>query len=65
MSLFVQIRGDSVSVDELRADVQAAKDKGLAGQFAFTPETVQGLIELIDMLSAQCDLIGQWSAAIK
>lgn len=34
MSDHVEIRGIYVSLDELRADVEAAKDKGLSGELA-------------------------------
>ena len=39
-----------VSIDELREDVKSAIDKGLSNKWAFTPETVQGLINKIDEL---------------
>lgn len=34
-----------VDIQDLQQDVYAAKEKGLSGKFAFTPETVQGLID--------------------
>ena len=46
----LSIRGVNVSLAELRQDVQAAKEKGLAGQHAFMPETVEALLDLIDTL---------------
>jgi hypothetical protein len=43
----VYINGNFVTFDELWADVQAAMKNGYAHKFAFTPETVQALLEFI------------------
>lgn len=47
----VNILGSDTSLEDLRADVVAAKAKGLARERAFTPETVLALIEKIEELS--------------
>lgn len=44
----LSIRGIDVSLDELKADVESAKKKGLSNLWAFTPETVQALIDNIE-----------------
>ena len=49
----LSIAGHTIELSELKNDVAAAKAKGLSGQFAFTPETVEALIEnLEEALSA-------------
>lgn len=40
----------SLTLEELQADVNAAKQKGLSERWAFTPETVQCLIDKINQL---------------
>ncbi len=45
--IFINIEERSVPLEELAFDVIAAKLKGLSRQFAFTPETVDGLIRKI------------------
>lgn len=46
----LEIRGVKVTLSDLRRDVQAAKDKGLTGQHAFMPETVEALLDLIEAM---------------
>jgi hypothetical protein len=52
--IMVQIAGNEVFIDDLQKDVDAAIAKGLKGEFAFTPETVQGLLDKI--VEAQCKI---------
>ena len=40
--------GRIVYLDELREDIKAAKEKGLFGKWAFTPETVEALLDDIE-----------------
>lgn len=51
--IILSIRGVSTTLSELRADVDAAKAKGLAGQFAFMPETVEALLDCIKELQSK------------
>ena len=44
----VEIGGNFVPFAELRADVAAAREKGLASKWAFTPETVDALLNYIE-----------------
>lgn len=46
--MIFNIRGVDVSIDELKQDVQAAKTKGLSNKWAFTPETVETLLNQIE-----------------
>lgn len=46
----IEIEGVELDIEDLKADVEAAKEKGLSRQFAFTPETVEGLIDKIEFL---------------
>ena len=60
------IRGNCVSLEELQDDVVAARAKGLSDKFAFTPETVQALIDkLIGMEIILKDSIDYLDAAEK
>jgi|GEM_PF-5958924 len=43
----IEIRGIPVTFHELAEDIKAAKQKGFSGEFAFTPETVEALLEFI------------------
>jgi hypothetical protein len=47
LGIKISIVGNEVPLEDLEADVEAAKTKGYSGQFAFTPETVEGLIDKI------------------
>jgi hypothetical protein len=49
--MLLNIAGHDVSLTDIKADVIAAKEKGLAGQFAFTPETVEALVEKLSSLT--------------
>ena len=49
----INIRGLDVPITDLIADVAAAKKKGLTDQWAFTPETVDGLLEKIQLLTME------------
>ena len=44
----ININGAKVQISSIKADVKAAKKKGLTGNFAFCPETVEGLIEKLE-----------------
>ena len=50
MNITISIRGNPVTLEELKSDVIAAKEKGYNDRFAFTIETVEGLIEKIEEL---------------
>lgn len=43
-------RGIPFTLEEIKADVEAAKNKGLTGRHAFTPETVEALVVYIEMM---------------
>ena len=49
--IIININGVGVPLDEIRGDLEAVIKKGLSYKYAFTPETVRGLIETIDSLS--------------
>ena len=49
----IYICGYEVTTEELRADVQAAKAEGLSRRFAFFPETVEALLDLLDLYAQQ------------
>lgn len=49
----VEIFGEHVPFTELQTDIDAAKNKGLSNQFAFTPETVQALLDCIAQKESQ------------
>lgn len=49
------LSSEPVTLDELRADVSAARAKGLSGQFAFTPETVEALLDALEAAHASSD----------
>lgn len=51
VTMEVMIEGIKVPIQDLRADIRAAKEKGLSHCFAFTPETVEALLNLIDNLN--------------
>lgn len=46
-----------VDIQELKDDVEAAKENGLTEKWAFTPETVQGLIDKVEELQRDIDII--------
>ena len=47
----IMLRGNEVSLEELKADVKAAYEKGYTNdKFAFTAETVEKLIDKIEEL---------------
>lgn len=51
LDIIVSIRGNPVTLEELKSDVTAAKEKGYdSSKFAFTVDTVEGLIEKIEEL---------------
>jgi metal-responsive CopG/Arc/MetJ family transcriptional regulator len=51
LDITINIRGNPVTLEELKSDVTAAKEKGYHdGKFAFTVSTVEGLIEKIEEL---------------
>jgi len=49
----IYTHGNEITTEELRADVIAAKAKGLSGRFAFFPETVEALLDLLDLYAQQ------------
>lgn len=49
----ITINNREVSLDELKRDVIAAREKKLSHQWAFTPETVNALINKIEELSKE------------
>lgn len=49
--MVILIRGTPTSLDDLRADVKAARETGLI--LTFTTDTVAGLIEKVEELAAQ------------
>jgi hypothetical protein len=54
---YIIIRGQVVTLAEMRADVKAAIAKGLLGRWAFAPETVDALLNKIDTLNTALDEI--------
>lgn len=53
MEILVQIEGIEYTLESLKEDCLAAKKKGLSHRFAFTPETVMGLIAKIEELEKE------------
>ena len=51
--IMINIRGVEVPISDLIADVAAAKRKGYSGQYAFMPETVEGLLETIQSINME------------
>jgi len=49
----MKIHGNEITTEELRADVLVAKAKGLSRQWAFCPETVEALLDLLDLYTQQ------------
>ena len=51
LDIEINIRGNLVTLEELKGDVIAAKKKGYdSSKYAFTVDTVEGLIEKIEEL---------------
>ena len=57
--------GIMVPLDELKKDVEAAKEKNLSNQWAFTPETVDGLIDALERSMKQNRELEERLASIK
>ena len=53
MDIMVQIEEIEYTLESLKADCLVAKKKGLSHKFAFTPETVMGLIAKIEELEEE------------
>ncbi len=51
--IMINIRGVEVPISNLIKDVEAAKRKGYSGRFAFMPETVEGLLEAIQLINME------------
>jgi len=49
----IQSRGYEITTEELRADVQSAKTGGAYWPSAFCPETVEALLDLLDLYAQQ------------
>ncbi len=49
-SIIIDHNTGKITLDEIQDDVNSAKHKGLSGLFAFTPETVQALIDKLKEL---------------
>ena len=49
----IQSRGFEITTEELRADVEAAKNKGPYWASAFCLETVEALLDLLDLYAQQ------------
>ena len=53
----LDIAGNLVPLDELQDDINAAKEKGLQGQLAFMPETVQALLDRVHELETVTECV--------
>ncbi len=60
----IMICGSEVTVDELREDVKAARKRGLSQKWAFTPETVSGLLDAIEQLHEEVETIRRQALAV-
>lgn len=50
MNIITYRNGNTVQINELRSDIEAARKNGLGGQYAFTPETVEACLDFIEEL---------------
>ena len=51
LNITIDISGNPIPLEELKSDVAAAREKGYhSGKFAFTADTVEGLINKIEEL---------------
>ena len=46
---YVNINGEFYPFEEIQADINAAIVNGLSGKWAFTPATVQGLLDALKL----------------
>lgn len=49
----LSVHGVEFTTDELRDDIRGARDKGLANRWAFTPETVEALLDDADVMERE------------